>query len=77
MWKIAEYMSATVNLRNDRNAIIAVVAEHYLFDDKYLKRATIKGINDPEREPGLQPIHHNSNWIFAYDTKKNVIYWRS
>jgi hypothetical protein len=62
-------------LRNDRDAIISVVAEYYTFDDKYLRRAAIKNMDDPERATELEPIKH-ADWLFAYDTKKNIIYWR-
>ena len=62
-------------LRNDRDVIIAIVAEHIIFDDKYLRRATIKSLDDPER--GMDVIiQHNQNWVFAYDSRKNIIYWR-
>lgn len=59
-------------LRNDRDAIIAIVAEHIMADDKKLHRAKIFGMID--KPPGIEIIEHNSNWVFAYDEKNNNIY---
>lgn len=62
----------TTQLRNDRDAIIAIVAEHVIFDDKYLRKAKIKLLTDQPK--GLKSVQHNSNWTFAYDSRANVIY---
>lgn len=59
-------------IRNDRNAIIAIVAEHVISDDKYLRKAKIKALAEQPKE--LRVTHHNSNWHFAYDNRANVIY---
>lgn len=63
-------MQTTV--RNDRDAIIAIVAEHYMANDKYLRKAKIRALAD--KPDGLDIIHHNSNWHFAYDSRSNIIY---
>lgn len=59
-------------LRNDRDAVIAIVAEHYTADDKYLRRATMAPLKD--RPNNIKLIHHNTNWVFGYDSRSNVIY---
>lgn len=59
-------------LRNDRDAVISVVAEHYTTDDKYLRRAKILSLKDcPDK---LKKIEHSTNWIFAYDSRSNIVY---
>lgn len=65
-------MARQSNLRNDRDAVIAVVAEHVVADDKQLRRAAICPMN--ERPAGVKIIEHNSNWIFSYDNRTNSIY---
>lgn len=60
------------DIRNDRNAVIAIVAEHVTADDRYLRRAVIQALVDCPKN--IKLLEHNSNWIFGYDSKANIIY---
>lgn len=63
-------MSAIDTLKNDRNAIISIVAEFYL-DDKWLKQAKIDKFENHPRE---LEVRRYAAWFFVYDHQKNVIY---
>lgn len=64
---------ATLALRNDKDAAIAVVAEWYVEYDRVLRRANFKKLE--AAPPDLQ-IHNYGAWRYAYDPNTNTIYMR-
>ncbi|RJR10598.1 hypothetical protein C4588_02910 [Candidatus Parcubacteria bacterium] len=58
------------SVRNDRDAIIAIVAEWFL-DNQWVRKARIQPLSS--KPPNLE-TKNSGVWYFAYDHHKNIIY---
>lgn len=59
------------SIRNDKDAIISIVAELYTADDASLRQASFSAF---ENKPRDVTIIHYGAWAYAYDRRNNVIY---
>lgn len=67
-------MSTLDTLRNDKDAIIAILAEHYWLDEEEIKELEFRAFDDYDyTRLGCEVIHHGE-WVFCYHLDEGVLY---
>lgn len=63
-------MSAIEELRNDKNALISIVAEHYILCRQEIKDIQFKKFNNHKCPNVIQ----HGQWVFCYHRDMGVVY---
>ena len=66
-------MSAIDTLRNDKDAIIAVLAEHYFLSSQEKKEIEFKSFGNHKCSTPDNIIYHGE-WVFCYHRDIGVLY---
>lgn len=66
-------MSALTNLRNDKDAIISILAEHYLLGKDEIKEMEFRPFDNHKCSTPNNVIYHGK-WVFCYHRDMGVLY---
>lgn len=66
-------MSAIETLRNDKDAIIGILSEHYLLDKDEIKEMKFRPYDNHICSTPQNTIHHGE-WVFCYHRDMGVLY---
>lgn len=66
-------MSAIDTLRNDKDAIISIVSEHYILDQREIKEMKFGPFDNHPCKAPKSAIRHGE-WVFCYHRDTGTLY---